>query len=337
MHVTISCNQRLSAGILPTLVMLVGLFMSSTALAADVKGSKDHPLIGRFAGSEILGYSHKNFDEYLFPEAATFEGKDKKYHYKKSRTVEGEVTRILYVVPKEASVAEVFRNYQKQLERKGFQSVFSCKGKEYECAYWMTGYMENFQPPLVKYAYKFVENRYISMKKTDPDGDIYVSVLVYNYSFDYYSKRYNHPMVQLDVIQAEPLDDTQIVVLKASQMSDAIKASGHVALHGIYFDTDSATLKPASDPSLEEIGQLLKSDATLKLHVVGHTDNTGTLAHNMTLSGQRAKAVVNALVSRYGVSSTSLMAHGVGPLAPVAANTNEEGRAKNRRGDLVRQ
>ncbi len=323
--------------VLPTLLMLAGLFVSSTALAADVKGSKDHPLIGRFAGSEILGYSHKNFNEYLFPEGAAFEGKDKKYHYKKSRTVEGEVTRILYVAPKETSVAEVFRNYQKQLQRKGFQSVFSCKGKAYECAYWMTGYMENFQPPLVKYAYKFSEHRYISMKKPDKKGDIYVSLLVYNYSFDYYDNRYNHPMVQLDVIQAEPLDDTQIVVLKADTMSDAIKTSGHVALHGIYFDTDSATLKPESNPSLEEIGKLLKSDATLKLHVVGHTDNTGTLERNMTLSEQRARAVMDALVSRYGAKPETLMAHGVGPLAPMAANTSEEGRAKNRRVDLVRQ
>ena len=76
---------------------------------------------------------------------------------------------------------------------------------------------------------------------------------------------------------------------------------------------------------------------SLRLHVVGHTDNVGALAHNMTLSKQRAEAVVNALVTNYQIAAARLIANGVGPLAPVASNAAEEGRAKNRRVELVAQ
>jgi len=324
------------------MIRLIIMFFALSAvsmpqvMAGDIKGSSDHPEIGRFAGSDIIGYSHKGFNEYLFPEGEAIKGKDGKYHYAKSETVEGIVTRILYVAPKEASVAEVFRNYQKQLERKGFKPVFSCKGKEYECAYWMTGYMENFQPPLVEYPYKFNENRYSSMKKTDAKGDIYVSLLVYNYSFDMYAKRYNHPMVQLDVIEAEPLDDTKIEVITADKISEEIGAQGRIALYGIYFDTGKANIKPESGEALSEIVKAMGNQNDLKLHVVGHTDNTGSFDYNMTLSKQRANSVVAALVSR-GIEAGRLTANGVSSLAPVASNITEEGRAKNRRVELVAQ
>jgi len=320
------------------IVMFFALFAASSipAMAGDIKGSSDHPDVGRFSGSEIIGYSHKDFNEYLLPEGEAIEGKDGKRHYAKSETVEGEVTRILYVAPKAASVAEVFRNYQKQLERKGFKHIFSCKGKEYECAYWMTGYMENFQPPLAKYAYQFDENRYLSMKKLDPKGDIYVSLLVYNYKFSMYGERYKHPMVQLDVIEAEPLDDTKIEVVTADKISQEIGTQGRIALYGIYFDTGKAAIKPESNVALDEIVKALNSQGNLKLHVVGHTDNVGAFNYNMTLSKKRANSVVAALVSR-GIDAGRLTANGVSSLAPVASNLSEEGRAKNRRVELVAQ
>jgi outer membrane protein OmpA-like peptidoglycan-associated protein len=96
-------------------------------------------------------------------------------------------------------------------------------------------------------------------------------------------------------------------------------------------------VKPESKPALEEIAKLLKSDAGLKLYVVGHTDNTGVFDANMKLSQDRATAVVNALVSSYGIPVSRLKACGDGPTAPVASNDTEEGRALNRRVELVKQ
>jgi OmpA-OmpF porin, OOP family len=110
-----------------------------------------------------------------------------------------------------------------------------------------------------------------------------------------------------------------------------------VSLYGIYFDTDKTDVKPESQPTLQEIAKLLKQDASLRLYVVGHTDNVGTYDHNLDLSQRRAAAVVGELTTKHGVAAVRLRPAGVGMLSPVAPNDNEQGRAKNRRVELVKQ
>jgi OOP family OmpA-OmpF porin len=129
----------------------------------------------------------------------------------------------------------------------------------------------------------------------------------------------------------------QEVVADASSFANSIKESGKVALYGIYFDTGKSTLKPESQSTLKEISKLLTNDPSLKLYVVGHTDNVGMYDSNMKLSMDRAMAVVNALVSQFSVSAARLKACGDGPTAPVATNDTEEGKALNRRVELVKQ
>ena len=129
----------------------------------------------------------------------------------------------------------------------------------------------------------------------------------------------------------------QDVVADANSMANSIKESGKVAVYGIYFDTGKSILKPESQPTLQEISKLLKADANLKLYVVGHTDNTGAYDANMKLSMERALAVVNALVSQFSVPAARLTACGDGPTSPVATNDTEEGKALNRRVELVKQ
>ncbi|MBL0313234.1 MAG: OmpA family protein [Holophagaceae bacterium] len=129
----------------------------------------------------------------------------------------------------------------------------------------------------------------------------------------------------------------QEVVADAAAMGNDLKATGHIALYGIYFDTNKSEVKPESKPALDEIAKLLKQDPGLRLKVVGHTDGTGSLDANMKLSQARGEAVVQALVAQHGVPAARLKGYGVGPLAPVATNDTEEGRAKNRRVELVKQ
>lgn len=129
----------------------------------------------------------------------------------------------------------------------------------------------------------------------------------------------------------------QDVVANADSMSQSINATGKVALYGIYFDFGKAVLKPESDPTLAEIVKLLQAGPNLKLYVVGHTDNVGTLDANLQLSRDRADAVVKALIGKYGIAASRLQPLGVGPAAPVESNKTEEGRAKNRRVELVAQ
>lgn len=129
----------------------------------------------------------------------------------------------------------------------------------------------------------------------------------------------------------------QEVEANADYFAQGISETGHVAIYGIYFDFGKADIMPKSEPTLNEIAKLLQQNPSLKLYVVGHTDNVGDLSYNMKLSQARSDAVVKVLVSRYSVDAKRFTAYGVGPLSPVASNKTEEGRAKNRRVELVEQ
>lgn len=128
----------------------------------------------------------------------------------------------------------------------------------------------------------------------------------------------------------------QEVTANADAFKAGLNASGHVEVPGIFFDTGKATLKPESDAAVAEVVKLLQAEPSLKVHVVGHTDNVAAFDLNMKLSQARADAVVQALVSK-GVAAARLAGRGVGPLCPVASNDAEAGRAKNRRVELVKQ
>lgn len=138
---------------------------------------------------------------------------------------------------------------------------------------------------------------------------------------------------RLTIVEKAALE--QEVVADPKAWLNDIRATGHAAVYGIYFDTDSAVIKPESEAALSAVSALLKSDASLKVYVVGHTDMVGKLDHNMDLSARRAQAVVDALVAKHGVAAARLAAKGVGPLCPVGTNTNEDGRKLNRRVELV--
>lgn len=130
---------------------------------------------------------------------------------------------------------------------------------------------------------------------------------------------------------------TQDIVANADAFSNDLKTTGHAAVYGIHFDTGKSEIKSESEQSIGEIAKLLESEASFNVYVVGHTDNVGGLETNMKLSQDRADAVVQALVRAHGVSSSRLKSYGDGPYAPVASNDTEEGRAKNRRVELVKQ
>ena len=147
-------------------------------------------------------------------------------------------------------------------------------------------------------------------------------------------RSYNN-MYRLNIIEREIMQ--QEIVADAAAMGNDINSTGHVSVYGIFFDSGKAEIKPESDSAIVQISKLLKSNASLKLYVVGHTDNVGTIDANMKLSKDRADAVVNTLIAKYGIPAARLKSYGVASLAPVASNDTEEGKAKNGRVELVKQ
>jgi outer membrane protein OmpA-like peptidoglycan-associated protein len=138
----------------------------------------------------------------------------------------------------------------------------------------------------------------------------------------------------LTVVEKKALE-VKIRMIPAEEMRSSLDSVGHVALY-MNFDTDRTDIKPDSQPVLAEIVKLMKANPTLKLTIEGHTDNAGTPAHNQTLSDGRAAAAVAALKAQ-GVAPDRLQSKGFGQSKPVADNGSEDGRAKNRRVELVKR
>ena len=140
---------------------------------------------------------------------------------------------------------------------------------------------------------------------------------------------------ELTIVEKEAMK--QEVVADAAAMGNDITTSGHVSVYGIYFDTGKSDIKPESDAAISEISKLLKNSSALKVYIIGHTDNVGSFDSNMKLSKDRAEAVVKVLTGKHGIAATRLKPYGVASLAPVTSNDTEEGKAKNRRVELVKQ
>lgn len=169
----------------------------------------------------------------------------------------------------------------------------------------------------------------------DPGEDVVLKVVKNGKEVWAYVSANGSGAYGIHIIEKQAMN--QDVIADANSMAAAIKETGKIALYGIYFDSGKSVLKPESQASLEEISKLLKADPSLKLYVVGHTDNVGLFDANIKLSKDRALAVVNALVSQFSVNIARLTAFGDGPTSPVASNEKDEGRALNRRVELVKQ
>jgi outer membrane protein OmpA-like peptidoglycan-associated protein len=122
-----------------------------------------------------------------------------------------------------------------------------------------------------------------------------------------------------------------------AQMEAALAAKKPVEIYGIYFDFNSATIKPESEAVLQEIAGIMQKDPDWKLDVRGHTDNIGDDNFNLGLSQRRAAAVKDALVTRYKIAPDRLAPSGYGASQPIETNKTMEGRARNRRVELQRQ
>jgi len=314
--------------------------ISANAMAQeDSPGTADHPLVSRYTGSFIDGQQVLDFDSYTLPVGPVVQNSQSQRVPSEKILLEGKITRTLYRGPKERSTLEILRNYQSALESAGFETLYSCGDKDCGHLFHWVFYKDMGQrissTETSKSAFDMPQDlRYVAAKGTVGDRTVHVSVLVaYDAGFSKLSKQ---PVTLVEVIESEAMV-TGMVTIDAEAMAKGIDATGHIAIYGVYFDTNSAEIKAESTPTLTEISKLLTDRPSLKLLVVGHTDNQGDYDYNMGLSGRRAEAVARALSEQHGIDGGRLRSAGVGFLAPVASNDTAAGREKNRRVELVKQ
>ena len=336
-------------------------YAEATIPTKDIAGAKDSPLIKRYDGSFIVSYERLAFTDFkvpLSPLEAT-DGRDRMNNQlflpKKAAEVEGARTRIAYLLPADRSPLEVQRNYEDVVKAAGGEVLFTCKGEACggdpnrssaggggQSSLMMYFVVESqlkdasFSNGACAQASGIDDQRFFAAKIPQSSGDAYVTVHTFQVNDTLYCKAFNGRTVAIvHVLEPKPRDQ-KMVVVKADEMARTIGSTGRVALYGIFFEFDKADLKAESNPTLVEIAQLLKSDPKLAVLIVGHTDNQGAYDYNIELSRRRAEAVVKALVASHGADAKRLRGAGVGMLAPAASNDAEEGRAKNRRVEIVK-
>ncbi len=288
----------------------------------DAEGTSDIPYISRFKGSWILWQQVKNFDRYYI--LTVKDNKIDKYQ------VEGKILRTQYGTTEEHSVFEIFKSYEQALKAAGYEILLTLDEKN--CGVNLQELLYNGEfsglNALPREATKpdyQNEFTYFVAKNDIDDRDVYIVGFIV---------AWGKPLITIDVIEVQSMQEDLVT---AKLLGERIGKKGHIALKGIYFETGKAVLSKRSAAALKNISTYLNSHRDKKFFIVGHTDNTGDFELNMALSKERAKAVIKELVSNYGVDPGQLKAYGVANLSPVSTNLNEEGRARNRRVEIVEQ
>jgi outer membrane protein OmpA-like peptidoglycan-associated protein len=332
-------------------IVAVALSLAADAAAQkvvpqkDAPGTKDFPNLPRYEGSMIILQSGQKFGELglQIGGLSTPNSTDQK----EVRRVEGRTHRTTYLLPNvgagKRSTLEIARNYENALKEAGFAPIWSGGDREIRNGPPRQYYgVPELDHQLLTTGLK--ERRYFCMEKSG----LFAAVFIAARSWDHVMRAASEAnpwksemtipqesvVIQVDLVDTRPMEE-KMVHLSAAEMQKSLSASGKVAVYGILFDFNKADIKPESQPTLVEMAALLKAEPKLKVLVVGHTDNVGTFEFNEDLSRRRARAVAAELVSKYGIASDRLTPLGAGFMAPVTTNGTEEGRALNRRVELV--
>ncbi len=235
---------------------------------------------------------------------------------------------------------QVLRPLREQIAQAGFQPIYSCEAET--CGGFDFRFAIDVLPPPAMQV-DIGDFRYLSAKKETPDGVFFFSLLV--------SRTGEGSYVQ--VVQISPETATAAIVESAGRalrptsdltadltaapanLTEALDTIGRAVLEDLAFATGSAQLTDAPSASLRELAEYLLSQPDLTVALVGHTDSSGSLDGNISLSKRRAGSVLERLATEYAVPRRQLEAQGMGYLAPIANNRSEEGREKNRRVEVI--
>lgn len=318
---------------------LLSAFVSHPALSDDEPG-EDHPLLSRFASADLTHYSATSYDAVELPAGPIDEDGE-------PETVlepEGRITWLGYRVPKDHSMLEVVRNYEAALADSDFEILYSCEGEACGSGRALSRWLEDHSFARGSTRQSDSPAHWFSFTKTNERTRLYLlkaeqenqtaHVLLYMTRGWYGDVPVKVGQI---VIEGEPMQTGQVEVgvLSAEELQDALAAEGRAIVEGIYFEYDSAEIRPESAEALEQMARLLAEHPDIEVLVVGHTDNQGSFDYNDDLSLRRADAVRQALAREYGIAAARMSAKGASFMAPIASNASEQGRELNRRVELV--
>ncbi|OFX89573.1 MAG: hypothetical protein A2W99_14715 [Bacteroidetes bacterium GWF2_33_16] len=321
------------------MISIIGLLLISTPIYAqrtsDIENSKDYPLISRFEGSIIEFYKETKWGAYKLPvsDKGTID-------WDNPKVLEGKVIRIQYSTSIDNNSEFVLQNYKAAFKKAGFKILIAIGNEELGVSdrphtwhakyYTSDGYyacLNNSKFGLgVNFPIWKNNHSFIAAHGNKDGKDIYA--IIYTVVGD------NITLITQDIVEVEAVETGMV---SAEFIAKGIQTDGHIAVYDILFETGKSDIKPESSATIKSVADYMNANPTKKFYIVGHTDNVGDFAANMTLSENRAKAVLNELITKYTVKAEQIKAYGVSSLAPVATNTTEEGKAKNRRVDIVEQ
>jgi outer membrane protein OmpA-like peptidoglycan-associated protein len=303
MRLSVRCSLLLSS-----LVLAMPAFaQEEEEELVDTEGSKDHPAVKRYPGSVISQFDQREFEAFDFPLADHPESeRDPRV---KTKKVEGRYHRADYLFPPKASCTQVLRNYENAFKAAGL-TMHSGKEAPGDMGWGTTA-------------------RWVSAegRARGKGGTLFILQ-----TCDDQNGAGDRAGGLLVVVEQNEME--QKVEIDAGAMADEIEKSGRIALYGINFATNKADVTPDSAKTLEQIAELLRNRPEWKLRIEGHTDNVGNAKSNLALSKKRAAAVKDHLVKKLKVDGKRLTTEGYGDTRPLAPNTDEAGRAKNRRVEL---
>lgn len=281
-------------------------------------------------GASATAFSDQTIDSYALPIAPFGTGEPA------TETVEGRTIRAAFRLVTEDNVASVIESYRQRLAELGFAPVFSCRSED--CG----GFDFRFGAELLPSPQMLVdvENFEQLTLRRESDGTV-ASVLVSRVLDAIHiqtvvvtgSGSRETPSLTATAVQEDTLPVAPASGAREAALYDRLLAEGHVVVDGLDFDSGGARITDSSLPVLDTLADMIAQNE-LRLIIVGHSDSVGGLAANRQLSQERAEAVMRALIER-GVAAERLSAEGIAFLAPLTANGTPEGRALNRRVELV--
>lgn len=291
----------------------------------NVFAQENDVIISLYEGSKLMFDDNIGFETFYY---LTGENSHK--------ALDGKIRRQFCKAPEGVSTYEVIKNYEKAISAKGGEIIHISRNayrytdeKTGESIWFMSDLFANGRlKPLERgWAYAQLPKEagdYVVGKVSTPEHDIFISVAAAVIEeATYYS---------IVTALAEPMDMNNVTL---NVLNEGIAQSGRVAIYDIYFDTGKSEVKDESFSALKIIADFLKDNSDQKFLIVGHTDNTGDFDSNIQLSMARAKAVMEKLVSDYEIDALQLKPYGVGFTCPQMSNATEEGKARNRRVELV--